>query len=162
MHEGGNQLGLSSNKTGSFQMSKTSQKEEKEDGLHAMAHRLRKLGASQQQRSTAGGNQWQGTAASWGKCVLGFPGLVVSSLLRSSPVAEPGHGMGLGLAGTSQPKSLQLWGKCTLTLAGSGPSPGHAWRPSNGEQFGVSPHTALWDHPRCCTKWCEGSSLQSI
>ena len=73
-------------------------------------------------------------SASRGKYVLDFPGLVVSSLLlrskqcspalpcpkgcapralspctrRSSPAAEPGHGMGLGLAGTSQPKSLQL------------------------------------------------------
>ena len=43
MCERGNELGLSSKKTGSFQMSKISQNEEKEDGFHTMAHRVASL-----------------------------------------------------------------------------------------------------------------------
>lgn len=43
MHERGNELWLSNKKTGSFQMSKISQKQKKEDGLHTMAHRVESL-----------------------------------------------------------------------------------------------------------------------
>lgn len=141
-------------------MSKTSQKQEKEDRLHAVAHRLWRLGASQHQWIPAAGNQQQGAPVSWAKCVLGFPGLVVSSLVllcskkcrpvlpwlkgytsralsscvrRRSSVARS-----LGLAGTSWPRSLHLLGKHTLPLAGSGWPQWHGQRPSSGEKFGIS------------------------
>lgn len=63
-------------------MSKTSQKQEKEDGSHGMAQRLCRLGASQHQWIPAAGNQGQGAPASWARCVLGFPGMVASQKCR--------------------------------------------------------------------------------
>lgn len=106
MREGGNQLGLSSNETGSFQMSKTSQKQGKGGCLPCHGTQAAKPGASQHQGGTAGGNPWQGAAASPGKRALGFLGSERRSPAlpciprpspcprRSSPSAETGHGMG--------------------------------------------------------------------
>lgn len=143
-------------------MSKTSQKQEKEDGLHAMAHRLCRLGASQHQWIPAERNQWQGATASWPKCLLGFPGLVskkcrpalpclkgCTSCAQSScvPGGAPQWPRSPGLARTSQPRNLQFLGKHTLPLACSGPPQGHARRPSSGEKFRISLKTVLRPSP---------------
>lgn len=89
-----------------FRCQKPPRNKGKEDACHATAHRLRKPGASQHQGSTAGGNPWQGAAASPGKRALGFLGSERRSpappciphpspcARRSSPSAETGYGTG--------------------------------------------------------------------